>query len=170
MAETLHRAIVDALRDSKVYGSRGILVSLALTATTDLRAAPEQLLHRSIYTLFAALPWRLIPGSTLFISTCDIDGGIELVWEGREEPSDPGADLAQALRGGPHGDLVDIALTALRTFCALREGRVEVELTPLPSSPRFARGVALRRRVTAVLPARPHEAPALAAGEGAAEG
>lgn len=170
MAETLHRAIIDALRDSKGYGARGILVSLALTANTDLRAAPEELLHRSVYTLFAALPWRLVPDSTLFISTADVDGGVELVWEGREEPAFAGSEPGQALREGPHGDLVDIALTALRTFCAMRDGRVDVELTSVPSSPRFTRGVAVRRRVTAFLPARPHETPAPEGAGRAAEG
>ena len=156
MARALHRAIHDALRDSKAYASRGILVSTALTAKTDLHA-PEALLHRAIYTLFAALPWRIVPDSTLLITTYDVEGGVELLWEGREEWTHPAQDR-DALRDGPHGDLVDIALTALRTFCAMREGRVEVEHEPLPSSPRFPRGTSARRRVTAFLPAAPPRA------------
>ena len=153
LADALHRAISDALRDSKAYSSRGILVSVALTAKTDLHA-PEALLHRAVYTLFAALPWRLVPDSALFIATFDMDGGIGLVWEGREEPVYDGEGLEQ-LREGPHGDLVDIALTALRSFCALRDGHVEVERVEVPSSPRFPRGIAIRRRVAAFLPAVP---------------
>lgn len=134
-------------------------MSLALTANTDLRA-PEQLLHRAVYTLFAAMPWRLIPDSTFFVATYDVEGGIELVWEGREEPAFESEGLDASLREGPHGDLVDIALTALRSFCAMREGRVEVQRAEVPASPRFPRGVAIRRRVTAFLPQGPTDPPA----------
>ena len=156
LADALHRAILDALHDSKAYLRRGILVSLALTAKTDL-GAPPQLLHRAVYTLFAAMPWRLVPDSTIFIATYDVDGGVTLVWESREVPAFATEDLDQSLREGPHGDLVDIALTALRNFCAMRAGEMKTERVILPSSPRFPRGLAVQRRVTAFLPAAARE-------------
>lgn len=152
VATALHAAIVKALRDSRAYGERGILVSPLLTATKPLDAPPA-LLHSAVYTLFCALPHRLVRGSTMLIATEDVDGGIELVWECREEPAFGVADLHASLRGGPHGDLVDIALRALESFCDLRAGSVETMLVPAPASPQFPRGDAVLRRVTAFLPA-----------------
>lgn len=151
LAEHLHAAIHDALRDSTAYASRGILVSTALTARHDLHASNE-VLYRAMYTLFCAMPWRLARDTTFFISTVDVDGGIELEWEGREESAEAEGALRDVLRAGPHGDLVDIALAALEQFCDARAGAVRTDLVPLPSSPRFPRGSLAVRRVSVFLP------------------
>ena len=170
MAVQLHAAIGRALRDSRAYAERGILVSPILLATRTLQAPPE-LLHHAIYTLFCALPHRLVPDTTLLIATDDVEGGIELTWEARELPAFAHRDLHESLRAGPHGDLVDIAFTALQSFCELRAGRIDMELITIPASPRFPKGDAVLRRVTAFLPASREEGLArLEAERGAALG
>ena len=157
MAEALHRAIEDALRDGVGYERRGILVAKALEATRPLDA-DESLLYRAVYTIFRALPERLLQGTVLSIGTRDVEDGVELVWEGREplheaeEP--PGKDLRALLGHGPHGDLVDIALRALESFCHMRAGFVETTRQRTVSSS-FARPAHVVRRVRALVPTAP---------------
>lgn len=151
MSQALHAAIRHALADSAGYRARGILVSPILNATADLRL-PNDVLYNAVYTLFCALPWRLVPGTSIFIATMDVPGGVELAWECREEPPMGGSGLRDALRQGPHGDLVDIAYGALEQFCGLRAGECLAERAVVPSSPQFPRGEAVLRRVRAFLP------------------
>lgn len=127
-------------------------MSALLDAHGDLRVEGD-LLSNSVYTLFCVLPSRLVPGTTLFISTMDVPGGIELSWEGREETAVGGGHLREVLRQGPHGDLADIAYAALERFCGLRAGECVAERTRVPASPQFPRGEATKRRVRAFLPA-----------------
>lgn len=152
MSRTLHAAIRHAVADSPAYRSRGILVSLLLEAEADLRVG-DDVLYNAVYTLFCALPHRILPGTSMVVSTFDVQGGVELRWECREEPTLTEGDLRQVLRQGPHGDLVDIAFAALERFCGLRAGDCLTDLAPVPASPHFPRGVALHRRVRAFLPA-----------------
>lgn len=154
MAKTLHAAIRHALADSPAYRSRGILVSTALTAEADLNAEGD-VLYNAVYTLFCALPWRVVPGTSVYITTFDVASGIELAWECREEPQLAEGTLRDVLRQGPHGDLVDIALDALEGFCGMRGGECVTERTPVVSSPQFPRSETLLRRVRAYLPAAP---------------
>lgn len=153
MAETLHRAIRDALRDAS-YASRDITVATFLDATRPLDA-DETLLYRCVYTIFRALPARLLRGSTLNISTCDIEDGIELVWEGREAVTADGNvnDARAALARGPHGDLLDIAFGALEHFCHVRAGHVESTRGRVVSGSSFDRPPYVVRRVLAHIPA-----------------
>lgn len=115
--------------------------------------APEDILYRSVYTLFAAMPWRLAPGTTFFVATHDVAGGVELTWEGREEAGLGAEGFRDVLRMGPHGDLVDIAFSALERFCAARAGEAQTALTVLQSSPRMPRRDVVIRRVRIFIPA-----------------
>lgn len=151
MSGTLHAAIRHALSDSPQYRARGILVSAVLDARTDLNAEND-VLYNAVYTLFCAMPWRLVPGTAMYVHTLDVPGGVELAWECREGATVDG-DLRRVLREGPHGDLVDIAYAALETFCGLRAGECLSERTVVPASPHFPRGEAIHRRVRAYLPA-----------------
>lgn len=151
MSQALHAAIRHALADSPGYRLRGILLSTVLDATLDLRV-PNDVLYNAVYTLFAALPSRLVPGTSVFISTVDVRGGVELTWECREEVSLDARELRDALRRGPHGDLVEIAYHALEAFCGLRAGECVAERALVPASPQFPRGDAVLRRVRAFLP------------------
>lgn len=122
-----------------------------LDACCDLKAEDE-VLYNSVYTLFCAMPWRLVPGTTLYVHTLDVPGGVELAWECREAASLSDGDLRRVLRQGPHGDLVDIACAALEQFCGLRAGECLSERALVPASPHFPRGEAVQRRVRAYLP------------------
>lgn len=152
MAEALHRAIHDALRDSTVYTARGILTSAILEATTELQA-DKDVLYQAVYTLFCAMPWRLAPGTTFLVTTRDVENGLELSWEGREETGIEAHDLREVLRMGPHGDLVGIAFAALEQFCHARAGEAQSEVTIVATSPWTPRRAVLRRRVRIVIPA-----------------
>lgn len=154
MSRVLHRAILDALRDAQDYREKGILVSPLLEATVDL-AAHESVLYQAVYTLFRALPSRLLPGSLLLVSTQDVEGGVELLWEGREpfSPEPEGRDVLNLLRSGPHGDLLEIAMLALERFCEARAGYVEQRVEPGSTSSAFERAPYVVRRVAAYLPA-----------------
>jgi|SRR5581483_1380751 len=163
MSSVLHRAILDGLRDAPAYGERGILVLPLLEATLDL-GAHETLLYQAVYTLVRALPDRLLRGSPFVITTTDAPGGVELAWEGREpaERAAGGGDLRGALRLGPHGDLLDIALLALERFCDARSGFIETRESPIDSASAFPRPPHVLRRVVAFLPTKPEDgAPAL---------
>ena len=155
MTHPLHKAIYDALKDP-AYADKGILVTTILEATQNLDA-DESLLYRAVYTIFRALPGRLLPGTTLAISTFDLpEGGIELTWEGREriEPEDAGAtDLRSILGQGPHGDLVEIAILALQRYCNMRAGHLDSRRDKVGESSSFARPAHIVRRVVAVIPA-----------------
>ena len=151
MSQALHAAIRHALADSPAYGARGILVTTILEAKADLRV-PTDVLYNAVYTLFCALPWRLVPGTSMLVTTLDVPGGVELTWECREEPTTNEKGLRDALRHGPHGDLADIAYAALERFCGLRAGECLAQRTLVPASPRFPRGDAVLRRVRVFLP------------------
>lgn len=160
MAQSLHRAIHDALRDQSGYAAKDILVGTFLEATRPLDA-DDTVLYRAVYTIFRALPARVLPGSTLNISTYDVENGVELEWEWREamDPRAPtGADLHALLRHGPHGDLVGIALSALEQFCNLRAGYVETTRERVEASTSFDRPPYVVRRVLAHIPAKPSTA------------
>lgn len=159
MADALHRAIEDALRDAPAYEGKGILVTTLLEARRPLHAEGS-LLYRAVYTIFRALPDRLLPGSLLSISTTDVDDGVELVWEGREalvDGSPRAGGLRDLLGQGPHGDLITIALQALETYCNVRAGFVETRSRRVESSS-FERPAHVVRRVTAHIPALRTEA------------
>lgn len=145
------------MRDSRAYAGRGILASVILEATTPLDEV-EDVLYRSVYTLFAAMPWRLVPGSRLLIHTADVPGGVELTWEAREEAGAEEGGVHTALAAGPHGDLVEIAFHALERFCAARAGETETRLTELPRAGYMPPRPVLLRRVRVMIPAAPQPA------------
>ena len=154
MAQALHQAIRDAL-DEPSYAERGILVATVLEATTPLDAEAS-LLHRSVQTIFRALPGRLVPGTTLCIATSDLpEGGVELTWESRErlDPNAAPTDLRTLLGAGPHGDLLDIAMLALERFYHVRAGYVDTRREAVASASSFERPPHVIRRVVAVIPA-----------------
>lgn len=156
MSTILHRAIRDGIRDAHAYHERGILVSQLLEATVDLMA-DESLLYQSVYTIFRALPARLLAGSILLVSTEDVEGGVQLTWEGREPAEGTraeGTDVRNLLRVGPHGDLMEIALVALERFCQARAGYVESTVERVPIASAFERPPHVIRRVVAFLPTR----------------
>jgi hypothetical protein len=155
MSKALHEAILDALEDPR-YAERGILVTALLDATLPLDA-DESLLSRSVYTIFRALPDRLLSGTTLCVATVDLpEGGVELAWEAKERsPSgapERGDDLRALLGRGPHGDLVEIALLALERFCLVRAGCVDTYRERVGSASSFERPSHVIRRVVAVIP------------------
>lgn len=159
MSEALHRAIRDALRDGRGYEERGILPAPLLEATLPLHA-DDGLLYQAVYTVFIALPGRLLPGSVLRITTEDVQGGVRLRWTSREVllPGAPtGGDLRAALAGGTHGDLVEIALHALERFCSVRAGFVEVRPGRIWTSSSFQTPDHVEREVEAFIPMRPGE-------------
>lgn len=167
MSEALHQAIRDALRDGRGYEERGILPATLLEATLPLHA-DEGLLYQSVYTIFLALPGRLLAGSVLRITTQDVEGGVRLRWASREvlpPGASPEGDLRTALSGGTHGDLVEIALHALERFCHMRAGFVEVRPGRLWSSSSFRTPDHVEREVEAFIPTRapgpgvPHTVP-----------
>ncbi|HVM45871.1 MAG TPA: hypothetical protein VM582_08050 [Candidatus Thermoplasmatota archaeon] len=153
LAQTLHRAILDALADSPGYAERGILTLPALEATLPLHAE-DSLLYRAIYTIFRALPERLVPGTMLSISTIDTPEGVELMWEGKERTPAEGA-LRDVLASGPYGDLLELAVLALEGFCNMRAGYVESVRETSPSASSFERPPYIVRRVTALIPTLP---------------
>lgn len=158
LAKVLHQAILDAVRDAQRYDERGILPSLVLEATADL-AADESILYQAVYTIFLALPDRLLAGSVLRVTTEDVDGGVRLSWSAKEEvvhaPADGGeGDLRAVLGRGPHGDLVDIALLALERFCRVRAGFVETRKERVLASSSFGFPAHVAREVTAFIPAK----------------
>lgn len=140
-------------------------MSAVLEARSDLHVEGS-LLYNAVYTLFSAMPSRLVAGTTMYIATLDVPGGVELSWECREEPqygiaagSHARSDgeggkggLREILTQGPHGDLSEIAFSALEQFCGLRAGECVTERMVIPASPHFPRGDALLRRVRAFLP------------------
>lgn len=158
MAKTLHRAITDAIRDARRYDELGVLPTLVLEATTPLDA-DESLLYQAVYTLFLAMPERLLPGSVLRILTEDVDGGVQLSWSAKERmdavPDAEPAGLRGALSLGPHGDLVEIALLALERFCRVRAGAVETRRERVLASSSFGYPAHVARHVTALIPGRP---------------
>lgn len=167
MSEALHRAIRDALRDAQAYAAHDVTVSTFLDATRPLHA-DDTILYRAVYTIFRALPARLLRGSTLNISTYDTEEGVELLWEGRE-PAQQEAPSESSLRvvygRGPHGDLLEIALRALEEFCDVRAGYVQTSRERVDSSTSFDRPAYIIRRVRAHIPARQPPA-ALGVGSG----
>lgn len=156
MADALHRAIRDALRDGQGYANRGILVTTVLEATRPLKA-DDSLLYRAVYTIFRALPDRLLRGTTLNVATHDTQDGVELMWEGREEmrelPAEVDGPTRRKLSAGRHADLVEIAYMALEDLCAVRAGHIEVLRERIGESSSFARPAHILRRVTAYIPA-----------------
>lgn len=161
MAETcvVNQAVRDALRDSEAaYAERGILVVPSLEAGPGLRNH-DRVLYHAVYTIFRGLPYRIAPGSTLFISTVDKTGGdVELTWEAREEPGGqahpagaPGP--GEALSSGPYGDLLEIAILGLDALCRARGALMERQeaargpvVTGLDLSPK------VRRRFSFLIP------------------
>lgn len=125
MASTVNAAIKQALEHAApVLEARGILVVARLDATVELENEPPAL-HEAIYTIFRGLPDRLPRGATLYVTTRDRAGGdVELTWEAREDA--PAAEAPrEALRQGPHGDLLDLALLGLESICRARAGLLE---------------------------------------------
>lgn len=155
MASALHKAILDALA-SPSYGERGILVNALLEATSP-SYANERLLYQCVFTIFRALPERLVPGTTLDVATSDLpDGGIEIFWEGKERlppDAEAGRDLRELMGHGPHGDLVEIAIIALERYCNMHAGHVDTYRERVASASSFERPAHIIRRVLAVLPA-----------------
>ncbi|HWH08616.1 MAG TPA: hypothetical protein VNX21_05405 [Candidatus Thermoplasmatota archaeon] len=156
--ETVNRAIREALRDARdVIEERGILVVARLEARVPLDNEPPAL-HQAIYTIFRGLPERLPRGATLYVSTRDRAGGdVELTWEAREEPGPADPSPREALRHGPYGDLLDLALLGLESICRARAGLAQsAEPPPSPSSSVLARDVLgkVRRRYAFLIPTR----------------
>ena len=126
MASTVNDAVQRALADAAaVVEARGILVGPRLEATVALENEPPAL-HQAVYTLFRGLPERLPPGATLYVTTRDRAGGdVELTWEAREAPLPGDAAPREALRQGPYGDLLELALLGLESICRARAGLLE---------------------------------------------
>lgn len=167
MARVLHQAIQDAIRDAKGFEERSILVTAVLEATHDLDAR-ETVLYQSVYTIFSAMPERLVRGSLFQVSTMDVENAVQLSWEAREEPTlmPAGQDVYRVMTYGPHGDLVGIALRALERFCQVRAGYLESRFQEVRNSSSFAQPDYIVRRVVAVIPCKPET---LAAGQAIAE-
>lgn len=153
----VNQAIRDALRDgAQAYEERGILVLPHLDATIRL-ATEEPSLYQATYTIFRGLPDRLAPGATLFVRTRDRAGGdIELSWEAREVPPDGGESdptAREALRHGPYGDLLELALKGLEAFCRVRSGIEQDAEEPVVQSVTFLRlSPHIRRRYLFLIP------------------
>lgn len=161
MASTVNAAIKQALADAAgVLRERGILVVARLDATVPLENEPPAL-HQAVYTIFRGLPERLPRGATLYVTTRDRAGGdVELVWEAREDPPPLDASPREALRQGPYGDLLELALLGLESICRARAGLLERPEAPAPaSSSALAPDVAgkVRRRFAFLIPGRPHD-------------
>ena len=154
----VNQAVRDALRDAQdAYAARGILVVPSLDATVTL-ATHDRLLYQAIYTIFRGLPARLAPGASLFVSTADRAGGdVELTWEAREDPGHapavPDPDPRILLRHGPYGDLLEVAMLGLGSFCRVRAAAME---RPEPARPLSATALDLspkvRRRFSFLIP------------------
>lgn len=153
MARALHRAISDALRDAPGYATRGVLPALVLEAHADLEEH-EGLLYQAVYTIFVALPERLLPGSVLRVTTEDGEDGVILTWTAKEAMEPREEDLATALGRGPHGDLLAIAFLALDRFCRMRAGSVIERRGPVQASSSFGYPAHAVRTVTATIPSR----------------
>ena len=155
----VNQAVQDALRDAEeAYVARGVLVVVELDACTTLETH-EPLLYQAVYTIFRGLPARLAPGTTLFVSTQDRAGGdIELTWEAREDPEaapahggDP--DPRLLLRHGPYGDLLEVALLGLDSFCRVRSTARERPEAPRPlSATALDLSPKVRRRFSFLIP------------------
>lgn len=153
------RAIVDALRDSaEAYEARGILVITDLTPTSGL-VTSDAIVHRAVYTCFRVLPARLARGASIRISTHARAGGdLELIWEAREDadvaaPSE-GTTPRTALSRGPHGDLLEVAVTALEDICRARGGLVEQQHIEPPASSAILREPTVWRRYLFLIPSQ----------------
>ena len=144
----MNRAVREALRDAApVIKTRGIVVATDLAATSPLENEPPAL-HQAIYTLLRGLPERLPRGSTLRVSTRDRAGGdVELAWEATEAPRLEDPSPRDALRHGPYGDLLDLALLGLESVCRARAGLLE-------SPPGPPRASDVQRRYTVLIPTR----------------
>lgn len=154
----VNRAVRDALRDGlAAYEDRGVLVLLHLDATVELRTE-EPALYQAVYTIFRGIPDRLAPGATLFVRTRDRAGGdIELSWEAREVPPDKATQVEptprQALRHGPYGDLLELALAGLESFCRVRAGLLEDADPPMQETTSFlSQAPHIRRRYLFLIP------------------
>lgn len=152
----VNAAIEQALRDgAPAYEERGILLLPHLEAKAALRTE-EPALRQALYTIFRGLADRLAPGATLWLRTRDLaEGEVELVWEAREAPFAPGASSARtALSHGPYGDLLELAIAGLETFCSvsthLAEEREETSGAATTSFLQLA--PQLRRRYRFVFP------------------
>lgn len=153
----VNRAVLDALRDgATAYEGQGVLVLPHLDATYRL-ATNEPSLYQAIYTIFRGLADRLAPGATLFIRTRDRAGGdIELSWEAREVHDTEGeadSTAREALRRGPYGDLLELALVGLESFCRVRSGMQEEADAPMADSVTFLQlAPHIRRRYLFLIP------------------
>lgn len=151
------RAILAALRDSAdEYEAHGILVVTDLAPTSGLRTNDE-IVYRAVTTIFRALPRRLARGAVLRIATHPRAGGdVELIWEAREDigmSRNVGShDPLHVLATGPHGDLLNVAVTALEEICRARGGLVEQDHQEPPLSSGLLREPTLRRRYLFLIP------------------
>lgn len=154
----VNAAIERALQDGRSsYTARRVVVDLRLESLTTL-ATDEPVLDESLYTVFRGLPERLVPGARLSVWTRNRAGGdVELVWEATETSLPSGSDVP--LAAGPHGDLLELAISGLETFCRARSGHVELDETRLALAPGVARRylflIPSLRRTPGWHPARP---------------
>lgn len=153
----MNRAVRDALRDGHAaYEARGVLVLPHLEATLRLRTQ-EPALYQAVYTLFRGIPDRLAPGAALFVRTRDRGGDVELSWEAREVPPGEAEGApptpAQALRQGPYGDLLELALAGLEAACRARTRLREEADAPGQETTSFLRlAPHIRRRYQFLIP------------------
>lgn len=153
MVGVLHRAIQDAIRDGG-YEKKGILVDPVLQATLGV-AGDEAELYSAVHMLFMAMPDRLVRGSLFLIATQDVEDGVELAWDSREEPRMSFAAGQGLLAPYEPGERIAIALADLSRYCDSRAGYVRTSYEQVSNSSSFQRGPYLHRRVVARLPLSP---------------
>lgn len=136
------------MRDAAdVLRARRIALVVRLAATAPLENEPPAL-YQAVYTLVRGLPERLPPGSTLRLGTRDRAGGdVELSWDATEPPDLVDPSPQEALRRGPYGDLLDLALLGLESICRARAGLLE-------SPPAAGAAPDVQRRYTVLIPTR----------------
>ncbi|HET6403953.1 MAG TPA: hypothetical protein VFH78_04850 [Candidatus Thermoplasmatota archaeon] len=151
MSVVLHRAIRDALEGTPAYHEKGILVSQVLEATHNV-AGRESDLYDAVYRLFSAMPARLVRGSVFLVTTQDVEDGVELAWDAREEPR-AGYTTGQGLHAAYEADEpIARALRQLETACQMRSGYLRASYEEVSNSSSFPRQPYLHRRVVAHLP------------------
>lgn len=147
----LNTAIKDAIQNTPGYREKAILVSQVLEATGPVVGENDEV-YAAIHKLFSAIPARLVHGSMFLVTTQDLDHGVELVWDAREEPRGgyvPGQGLQAPYE--PH-EPIALALGELERVCEMRAGSVRASYEQVASSSSFPRRPFLHRRVVALLP------------------
>lgn len=138
------------------YREKAILASQVLEATAPV-AGRDSDIYRAVHDLFSAMPTRLVRGSVFLVTTQDVEDGVELAWDAREEAR-PGYESGQGLLAAYDPDEpLARALATLERVCNTRAGYVRTSYEELTNSSSFPRRPYLHRRVVARLPLT-HEA------------